>query len=260
MEKSSNKKQSGSQTNEALYSTILTRASTRKFDTTSLSEETLEQIETFISSVKPLLPDVELSHKIVNADAAKGLLLPKAPHFLLISGKEHPLRNTCAGFLYQHAVLFMHSIGLAARWLSSAKGKQSDPNHIIGIAFGKPAQPVTRKLQEFDRKPLSEITKGTDQRLEAVRLAPSGMNGQPWYFIVENDVIHVYYKEKLGGLIGKLYNQTDVDLGIGLCHLAVASEHEGKLFYFNTGYTDIPIPPKGYIYAGSVDGSGAGEE
>ncbi|MCC8199319.1 MAG: hypothetical protein LIP06_12320 [Tannerellaceae bacterium] len=256
MENSYNKKQAGPGTNEDLYSTIFTRASTRKFETMPLPAETLEQIEAFISNVKPLVPDVELSHKIVNAEAAKGLILPKAPHFLLISGKEHPLRNTCAGFLYQHAVLFMHSIGLAARWLSSAKGKQSDPNHIIGIAFGKPAQPATRKAEAFDRKPLSEIATGTDPRLEAVRLAPSGMNGQPWYFIVENDGMHVYYKERLGGLIGKLYNQTDVDLGIGLCHLAIAGEHEGKPFHFSTGSKDAPIPPKGFTYAGRVDSRG----
>lgn len=194
-----------------------------------------------------------INHKIVDGNAARGLALPKAPHFLLIAGEKRPFRNICAGFIYQHAVLYMHSIGLAARWLSSAKGKQSDPDHIIGIAFGKPAQPATRKPEEYDRKPLGEIAEGTDTRLAAVRLAPSGMNGQPWYFIVGNDLIHVYYKERLGGLIGKLYNQTDVDAGIGLCHLAVAGRHEGKPFVFSPGHKQAPAPPKGYIYVGSVE-------
>ncbi len=259
MEKSNHPHHRPPGTNDDVYATIFTRASTRKFDATPLGAETLEQIGAFLSGVKPLLPGVELSHQIVDADAVKGLVLPKAPHFLLISGKEHPLRNTCAGFLYQHAVLFMHSIGLAARWLSSAKGRQSDSGHIIGIAFGKPSRPATRKPEEFDRKPLGEIARGTDPRLEAVRLAPSGMNGQPWYFIVEHEGIYVYYKEKLGGLIGKLYHQTDVDLGIGLCHLAVASQYEGQPFRFSVGGKDVPVPPKGFTYVGRVHHTGGNE-
>ncbi len=243
-----------------MYATIFTRASTRKFDPTPLSAETLDQIEAFIANIKILLPDVELSHKIVNANAVKGLALPKAPHFLLISGKEHPLRNTCAGFIYQHAVLFMHATGLAARWLNSAKGKQTDPNHIVGIAFGQPVQPATRKLEAFNRKPLSEIARGTVPELEAVRLAPSGLNGQPWYFIVENHLIHIYYKKRLGGLVGKLYNLTNVDVGIALCHLAIATEQEGKKFHFSIEYQDAPVPPKGFTYVGCVDYRGGSEK
>lgn len=109
--------------NEQMYSAIFTRAPTRKFDATLLPSETLDQIEAFISTLEPLLPDVGLTYKVVNADQVKGLALPKAPHFLLISGKEHPSRNICAGFLFQHVVLYMYTIGLAARWLSGVKSK-----------------------------------------------------------------------------------------------------------------------------------------
>jgi len=236
-----------------LYSSIFTRASATKYDAAPLSTETLGQIESLISSVKPLVPDVKLTHQILGSDAVKGLALPKAPHFLIISGKEHPLRNICAGFLYQHAELYMYSIGLATRWLSSVKAKQPDPNHVIGFAFGKPAEPAARKPDEFKRKSCAEIAKGTDSRLEAVRLAPSGMNSQPWYFILESNAIHIYYKQSLGGLLGKLYHLTDLDLGIALCHLAVASEHEGKPFNFVTGRKNTPEPPKGFTYAGTVE-------
>jgi|GEM_PF-4526741 len=124
------------------------------------------------------------------------------------------------GFSINTPWLYAH--GYATRWLGCVKGIQPDPNHIIGIAFGKPSEPATRKPDEFKRKPLSEIAKGTDKRFEAVRLAPSEMNGQPWYFVTDGDKIHVYYKPSLGGLAGKLYNLTDLDVGIALCHLAVA--------------------------------------
>jgi len=200
-----------------------------------------------------LLPNAEIQHKIVGLKDVKGLGIPQAPHFILISAKKQPLRNTCAGFAFQHVELYLYTLGLATRWLAGAKGKQADPNHIIGIAFGKPAESATRTLAEFNRKSAAEIARGTDPRFEAVRLAPSGLNKQPWYFIVEGKAIHVYYQKSLGGLIGNLYKLTDLDVGIALCHLAVASVHEGKPFNFNTGRTNTPTPPEGFTYIGTVE-------
>jgi len=236
-----------------LYPPIFTRASTRNFDMTPLPAETLKQIETFISEVRPLLSNAEIQHKIVGLKDVKGLGVPKAPHFILISAKEQPLRNACAGFYFQFVELYLYTLGLATRWLGSTKGKQDDPNHIISIAFGKPAGSAARTLAEFKRKTAAEIAKGNDSRFEAVRLAPSGLNKQPWYFIAEGGAIHVYYQKSLGGLIGKLYKLTDLDTGIALCHLAVASAHEGKSFNFKTDKTNTPTPPEGFTYLGTVE-------
>lgn len=235
-----------------LYSPIFTRKSIRKFDPTPLGAQAIKDIEEFIASVKPLLPQSKLTYKIVAPNEVKGLAIPKAPHYILISGTDQPLRNTCAGFLFQHVELYLYSIGFATRWLGGIKGKQDDPNHIIGIAFGKPAEPAARKTEEFKRNSISEIAQGSDSRLEAVRLAPSGMNGQPWYFIVDGDAIHVYYKKSLGALAGMLYHMTDLDVGIALCHLSVASEHGGKSFHFNVDIKNPPTPPKGFTYIGTV--------
>jgi len=236
-----------------LYSPIFTRKSTRNYDMTPLDAETIQQIETFISGITPLLPKAELTHKIVGPEEVKGMAIPKAPHYMLISGKDQPLRNTCAGFQFQHVELYLYSMGLATRWLGGIKSKQDDPNHIIGFAFGKPTEPATRTLAEFDRKPVTEIAKGTDPRLKAVQLAPSGLNKQPWYFIVEDNDVHVYYQKSIGGLMGKIYKLTDLDVGIALCHMAVASEHEGKPFRFSIDGKNPPTPPKNFTYIGTVE-------
>ena len=236
-----------------LYSPIFTRKSCCKYDMNPLSAETLQQIETFISGLKPLLPGAEFTYKVAGIEDVKGMLIRKAPHYLLISGKQQPLRNTCAGFLFQHVELYLYSIGLATRWLAGVKGKQDDPHHIIGLAFGKPAENATRKAGEFDRKPVKDIAKGTDSRLEAVRLAPSGLNKQPWYFIVDGKDVHVYFLKSLGGLPGTFYHFTDLDVGIALCHLAVASEHEGKPFRFSADRKNPPEPPGGFTYIGTVE-------
>ena len=236
-----------------LYSPIFSRKSCRNYDMTPLGSEVLQQIETLIKSVSPLLSNAEFTHKIVGQEGVKGLALPKAPHFMLISGKDQPLRNVCAGFLFQHVELFLYSMGYATNWLSTVKDKQNDPNFIVGFSFGKPLNPATRTHSEFERKSIAEIAKGTDTRFEAVRLAPSGLNKQPWYFIVEGNSIHVYYQKSLGGLMGRLYKLTDIDIGLALCHFAVASEHEGKPFRFNTGKNNPPTPPKNFTYIGTVE-------
>ena len=236
-----------------IYSQIFTRKSTRNYDMTPLSVETIQQIETFISGVKPLLPKAEFTHKIVGPQEVRGLGIPKAPHYMLISGEEQPLRNTCAGFLFQHVELYLYSMGFATRWLAGVKGKENDQNHIIGFAFGKPTDPAIRRIAEFGRKSITDISKGTDSRLEAVRLAPSGLNKQPWYFIVQDNAVHVYYQKSLGGLRGVIYKFTDLDIGIALCHMAVASEFEGKPFRFRVDQKDTPTPPKGFSYIGTVE-------
>ncbi|MCL1801048.1 MAG: hypothetical protein FWG25_06775 [Promicromonosporaceae bacterium] len=237
----------------SLYSAMFTRKSTRKFLPEPLSDAELQRLEEYLAGVRPLLPTSNFTHQVVGPDAVRGLAIPDAPHFLMISGPKQPLRNTCAGFLFQHADLYLFAHGFAARWLGMVKPKVKSPDFIIGIAFGKPAEPAMRTEAEFDRKPLSEISTGYDPRLNAARLAPSGVNGQPWFFIVDDDgAIHVYYRKQLGGVMGLAYHLTDLDVGIALCHLAVASDHEGKPFHFRTDGVGAPPAPKGFAYVGTV--------
>jgi len=236
-----------------LYPAIFTRKSTRSFDMTPLPGETIEQLEAFIAGLQPLLPGARTDHQILGPDDVTGLGIAKAPHYLILSAKDQPLREAGAGFLYQHAQLHLYRLGLAARWLGGAKAKQADPNWIVGMAFGTPKEPASRTLEEFDRKPVSEIATGQDSRLAAVRLAPSGMNGQPWYFIAEDATVHVYYRKRLGGLKGALYHTTEFDAGLALCHMDVASAHEGRPFTFRVGGPGAPRPPKGFAYLGDVE-------
>ena len=61
----------------------------------------------------------------------------------------HPLRNTAAGFLYQHAELWLYAHGCATRWLGGVKSKEADPDFIVGIAFGKPTEQAVREAYEL---------------------------------------------------------------------------------------------------------------
>lgn len=234
-----------------LYSTIFTRKSTRNFKKEALQETKLMEIEDFIRSISPLLPNAEITYKLVGPEGVKGVGVPKAPHYLLIYGKEQPLRDACAGFLFQHVDLFLFSQGYASRWVGMMKPTESDEDYIIGLAFGEPVEPEVRRRGDFERKSLKEISEGTDPRIEAARVAPSGLNGQPWYFIANNGAIYVYRKKKINGLPGIMYKLTELDVGIALCHLAVATEHSGKEFEF-VNSKGAPSVSDGYFYIGTV--------
>jgi len=215
---------------------------------TPLTTAQLEEMEAFISGMRPLLPGVEIGHRLVGPDQIRGLFVPKAPHYVLISGEDVPYRDLCAGFLFQQLDLYLSAQGLGTCWIAGAKLPKDD---ILVISVGETVGSHTRTLEEFKRKSLAEISIGEDSRLEMARLAPSGMNAQPWYFIVQDGVIHVY-QVRSGKLKAMVYDLEELDVGIALCHLALATEAQGGVFRFETGRQDAPAAPQGFVYVGAV--------
>jgi hypothetical protein len=122
---------------------------------------------------------------------------------------------------------------------------QSELPYVLALAFGNPAEPLHRELSAFKRKPLSAINEGSDPRLEAARLAPSGVNMQNWYFIADSGSIHCYLK-KPNPLVGLMFGKMNrIDLGIAICHISTESEN------FSFAKMDASTR-KGLIYVGTV--------
>jgi hypothetical protein len=134
---------------------------------------------------------------------------------------------------------------LGSCWLGMAKpNEDGDLSYVISMAFGKPAESPHRNLADFKRKLIAEISEGNDMRLEAARLAPSGMNAQGWFFSAADGKIRCYRKKP--GLIAS-EKLGRIDMGIALWHIASETEN----FRFSKE-TDIP-ERKGFIYAGTVE-------
>ena len=234
---------------------IRKRKSIRKFDMTPLDIATLEMIKAHFANLVPLYPNIDYAIEI--AGKTKGMFNIKAPHYLIFHSEEKEGYLENIGFIGQQMDLFLSASGLGACWLGAAKpmdkeepapsGKdKSALSHIICIAIGNPVEPLHRQSSEFKRKSLSDISEGNDDRLEAARLAPSGMNAQNWYFIADDGKIHCYVKKPnplLGLMLGKMGS---IDLGIAVCH--IAQESESFSFVQDEG---APIR-KGLVYAGTV--------
>ena len=227
--------------------TIRKRKSIRKYDMTKLDATTLEKVQTQIESLVPLFPNIRYSIEIT--DKTKGLFNVTAPHYLVFGSEEKDGSYENIGFIGQQMDLFFSEIGLGCCWLGAAKPqeKESSPRpFVICMSFGKAAEPLHREPYGFKRKALPQISEGADDRLEAARLAPSGLNAQNWFFVATNGKIHCYRKKPnpITGLI--LGNMGAIDLGIAVCHIAKESDR----FSFTK---DANAPAKkGYIYTGTV--------
>jgi len=232
---------------------ILKRQSVREYEHVPFEEQTLEMIRAKINTLTPLYPDIRYSIEITDKPT-RGMYNIKAPYYLIFGSEKKSGAHENIGFLGQQLDLFLSSIGIGTCWLGIAKpGKEEEKEEsllpfVICMAFGKPAEPLYRDLDaKIYRKPLEEISEGTDARLEAARLAPSAHNAQIWYFIAEDGIIHCYRKKVNNPFVRFVYNRLNaIDVGIALCHIA----EESSDFRFSKE-TDAP-PRAGYLYMGTV--------
>ena len=207
---------------------IRKRKSIRKYDPTPLDVATLEKVRAKIAGVKPLYPNIRYSIEIT--DKTKGIMGVKAPHYLIFGSEEKDGSLENIGFIGQQMDLFFSASGLGSCWLGVAKPDEREASalpYVIGMSFGKPAEPLHRDISQFKRKPLTEISEGTDERIEAARFAPSAVNMQNWHFVADNEKIHCYRK-KPNPLLGFMFNKLGcIDMGIALCHIAEESDNFG---------------------------------
>lgn len=233
-----------------LYDYIYKRKSTRKYDMTPIDNDTLNKIKDFANNLKRLSPDIQTDYQITND--AKNLLPIKAPYYFMLSSEPTGDYLQNIGFMWQQMDLYLSSLGLGSCWLGMAK-PTNDFNtkyqFVIALAFGNPIESPYRELSQFNRKPLPEISIGNDNRLESARLAPSATNSQNWFFDCTSDNIDVYQK-KLNFAKALMYDKMNkVDMGIALCHLYLATQHNNNEFIFEKHSNK---DKKGYEYIGTV--------
>jgi nitroreductase len=242
-----------------LYQTIYKRKSIRKYEQTKLSQAQLQDIEDFLNEAELLDPEIKFETKIVDSDAVKSLIPIKAPHYLQFFSEAKGDYLLNAGFILQQLDLYLSNNDLGSCWFGMAKPKkeiiaESDLEYVITLVFGNSKEENHRdSIEDFDRKSLSEIKKGENHYdlLEAVRLAPSATNGQPWYFVSEKDQIHLYQIEP--NFIKKFFYEkmNKIDMGIALAHLWLAADQHNKKIEIEK-LKESPAEVEGYNYLTTV--------
>ena len=69
--------------------------------------------------------------------------------------------------------------------------------------------------------------------LEMVRWAPSAVNRQPWRVVVAENGVHFYLKHTRGFVSEAVGDMQKIDMGIALCHFALAAEESGMNHQFS---------------------------
>jgi len=218
--------------NPNLYAPIFARKSIRKYAETPLSPGQLGIVRAEIARAVPLLPGEK--YKLELGEAKEGWR---------VYGycENTPLSNANLGFLLQQLDLALHLQGLGRLWYGMGREpKDSRPpkglSYAMCLKVGVAEGSILRAPDEFDRRPIGEVVDEDDlyALFEAVRLAPSARNSQPWYFTEDDDEVHVWRRQPK--LIDKLLidRMNWVDMGIALCHAVLSLEHAGKAFEIKT--------------------------
>lgn len=161
------------------------------------------------------------------------------------------------GYFFEELVLYIQSLGLGTTWIGGTMDRKAfedamelDSNEVMPCVspIGKPAdkrsirETMMRKgLRADSRKkfeelffdgsidvPLSEARyPELSEILEAVRLAPSAVNKQPWRVIVTSTGAHFYIKHDMGYIDSTGWDMQKIDMGIALCHFGLCAEANG---------------------------------
>jgi len=224
--------------NEMIYR----RKSCRSFTDRPVDGEMMEKILSF--EMKPLYPDIKVRMDIVSRDKVRCICPWTTPQLIAVYSEEAEGYLENIGFLFQQMDLYLQSLGLGVCWLGMGRMNPRTAEEVPGmrfvilLAFGYPkGEQLRRNSREFKRKSMEKIADKADPRLEPARLAPSAVNSQPWFFVHEDNTIHVYFAGKGSRL----------DVGIALAQLYVANEATFRFFS-----SDHASEPAGYGYLGSV--------
>ena len=247
-----------------LFEMIEKRKSTRSFTDKTLEDAMLSGIlefaenavplTEFTKTIGPMSGRIDTGFKLLGANEAKGMFAVKAPHYIALYSKVTEGYLSNAGFIMQQIDLYLSSLGLGSCWLGQAKPAEKklyDLEFVIVLAFGEPAESPCRDASEFKRSPINEISDGADKRIEYARLAPSAINGQPWFFICRKDGLHIFWKKLSIVKAFVLESLRHIDMGIVLCHLWLASHNFNMPFEIEID-NNCPTPPKGYNYFGTI--------
>ena len=228
------------------------RRSVRAYRAERIDNAGLSDLLRYMEGLVPLIPGAKVEGRIIPTDHGNFLQKWHTPHFIAIfsDGSDDALLNV--GFMYQQLDLYAQSLGLGTCWVGLGSLTKEEPvpegmKLAVMMAIGIPDNVPERTAADFKRKPMAELSDRPDDRLEALRLAPSATNSQPWYVIHDGDTLHLY-REELGVIKQRTHGRMNkIDMGIGLCHLY--AEHP-QTFRFRREEKAQKVD--GRIYVGSV--------
>lgn len=238
----------------------------------SLPEEVRKQLMDFAQSVENPY-DLPIEYRILNAKE-HGLNSPVivgAEYYIAGKIKKAPHAEEAFGYSFEKIVLYAQSIGVSTVWIAGTMNRDAferamelDDDEVMPCVSPIGYQAQKKSVREtmmrkgikadsrvcfgelffdvsFDNPLTPELAGVFRSPLEMVRLAPSGVNKQPWRVIVKDDQAHFYKKSSKGYADGAMDVQK-IDIGIALYHFETVALESGLSVKFTISDPGIPVP------------------
>lgn len=234
------------------------RRSVRTFDGTPLREEDAKAILDFAEKVENPY-DLPITWKLLDAKRHRLSSPVIAGTDVYIAGKllRAPHAEEAFGYTFEKVVLFAESRGVGTTWIAGTMDRAAFEKAIdlkdgevmpcvspLGYPAKKMAlrETMMRKSIKADSRlpfetlffdgvfdtPLTPDKAGALREvLEAVRLAPSAVNRQPWRIVVTGNAAHFYEQSAKGYVSADGWDVQRIDMGIALAHFELAAKECG---------------------------------
>ena len=255
-----------------VFETIKARRSVRTFDGRPLTDGDREKILDCATNAKNPY-GIPIEFRLLDADADNISSAVITGGHLYVAGKVKtvPHAEEAFGYSLERILLFAGALGVSSVWLAgtfskntAAKAMEAADGEIVpavsplGYAANKMSlrETVMRKgtgaarrlpFEElFFDSSLSPLKKdslgGLADAFEAVRLAPSAVNRQPWRAVFDGDAVHFYKTRSYGA-----FDLHKIDLGIALCHFDLVLEEKNIPHTFELTDPKIVLSGAEYI-------------
>ena len=246
-----------------LLKLIRERRSVRTFDGEPLREEDADRILAFAEKAENPY-DLPIAWNLLNAkkDGLSSPVIVGTDAYIAGKMTRAPHAEEAFGYAFEKVVLFAGSLGVGTTWIAGTMDRQAFERAVrlgagevmpcvspLGYAAKKMSlrETMMRKGIKADSRldfgelffrgsfdePLSPENAGSlRSALEAVRLAPSAVNKQPWRVVLCDNKAHFYLKHSRGRLSNGGWDVQKIDVGISLCHFELAAAQCGNRVLF----------------------------
>lgn len=264
----------------ALYESIAKRRSVRTFDGKMLRNEDLEKITTYASEASnPYGIPIEWRVLDPKKEGLRAPVIVDAPCYIAGKLSRVPHAEEAFGYTFEKILLYAYSLGVGSTWIAGTMNRPAFEQAMDLSAeqvmpcvspLGYPADKMSlretmmRKAIHADQRldfgslffdgsfahPLSPAAAGDlSDAFNAVRLSPSAVNKQPWRAVLMGNKVAFYEKQSGGYVTESGWDLQKVDLGIALCHFALAAEAAGRTVTLVSDDPHIETPSETFYIA-----------
>jgi len=252
---------------------VRSRRSVRTFDGKGLSTDTAGAILDFAEKAENPY-DIHVTWKLLDAKkySLSSPVIVGADMYIAGKMLRVPHAEEAFGYTFEKVVLYAESLGVGTTWIAGTMNR-NEFERAMGVSgdevmpcvspLGYPARKMSLR-ESMMRKGI-----GADDRLgsgelffdgsfdspldtekagkladafEAVRLAPSAVNKQPWRVVLCGDKAHFYEKRSKGYVSENGWDLQKIDIGIALSHFEMAAKESSYSVSFSVEDPQISVP------------------